>query len=451
MNVNSVQNSGSTDLARKIMTYQSDSNVQFNSSLLEFIGGSNSRSQNGKNVSVNKTDRSGNRGDPKEGANGRNSERIDSRAKESKGYERRIDAGDKHDRVTSEASLKGDSVSVGTADSRRAQTTGGSMRADQPNQSSRGIWSEISNEGVKGQTDEKGIAEKAIDAHAKATRVNNVTVSTKNSIPFFKEVNLLRNDSNVGKQQANKIAPSNFNDSQNNGIAKEGSANAPNAQTSATVGVANATNKIPVNGNVGKFLKTVAGGPPSINGGTFQQGINGVNSVGTLGGVESATTVPQSVESSISERISQIQNLLSKTGGSILKLVKGGGGKMSLRLDPPSLGRLQVEVEIAKNVCNARIVTEDPMVKSALMLNITQLRESLESQGLKLEGFSVESQADLGAQNRSGSHQPWDGFSDRERQWLNASERLADFNQNRQSDTTKVNTRPILGGVDLHV
>lgn len=446
MNVNSVQNSSSTDLARKIMTYQADSNVQFNSSLFEFIGQNRSQSRAGKETFPSNPDQNESRLDSKKTLDSKTTGKVRTGSQPKEGYKRSVNGDGSHGRVTNETSSKIDSVSI-----QRTGTSSDVSVTELRSRSLQGNVPDLSNDTMKGQADRNGIADKAIDAYAKATRAGNVIVSTNNNVPLFKEVNRLDHES-IASRQGSKTVQQNGGKPQHNFTGGKGLPATPNAQTSGTIGVANATNQNPASGKTGFFSKIAQRATSLVNGGTPQQGISAVNSTaGTLGGVESATAVQQSAQSNISERINQIQTLLSKTGGSIMKLVKGGGGKMSLRLDPPSLGKLQVEVEISRNICNARIVTEDPMVKTALMLNLAQLRESLESQGLKLDGFSIESQSDLDAQSKSGSRQPWDGFSDRERLGLNASEGLTNIDQNKQSDTMKVNTRPILGGVDLHI
>jgi flagellar hook-length control protein FliK len=157
---------------------------------------------------------------------------------------------------------------------------------------------------------------------------------------------------------------------------------------------------------------------------------------------------PSAVEgSSIAQRIDQIQQLLSKANGSILKLAKGGGGRMTLRLDPPALGRLQIEVEIMRDVCNARVLTDDPTAKASLMQGLPQLREALETQGLKLEGFTVDDHETSSSFSQSAAQQRNNGHG------AGHESRLAADNSEKEvrSDTRGVNPRPVLGVVDLHV
>lgn len=147
------------------------------------------------------------------------------------------------------------------------------------------------------------------------------------------------------------------------------------------------------------------------------------------------------------DRINQVKEMIAKTGGSILKLAKNGGGKMSLKLDPPSMGKLQVEVEIVENASRIRILTQDPGVKAALLSGSSFLRDALEAQGLKLENFNVDTQENWFAQDRLAQH-------DKDRGDKNGSDGqklISPDDQNVLNETMNVNHRPMMGMVDLTV
>ncbi len=178
------------------------------------------------------------------------------------------------------------------------------------------------------------------------------------------------------------------------------------------------------------------------------QNVGGVNSVlGEAVRLSPAQSPSGSESTNISERINQIQQLLSKTSGSVLKLANGGGGKMTLRLDPPAMGRLQVQVEIMRGVCQARILADDPTVKAALMQSLPQLREALETQGLKLEGFTVEDHSNQSFSGNSAAQQQKDGS----RTWHESQYPADPIEIENKSDTKGVKHRPGLGVIDLHV
>jgi flagellar hook-length control protein FliK len=156
------------------------------------------------------------------------------------------------------------------------------------------------------------------------------------------------------------------------------------------------------------------------------------------------TEVPE--RTTLGERVEHVRDLMSKAGGSILRLGKEGGGRMTLRLDPPSLGKLQVEVKVANGMCIARVIAEDPSVKAALTQGLPQLREALEAQGLKLDGFSVETQT----QNSGTQGQGAGRFLDQQKNALGHG-KSDDKNSNESEDDTKHEKQRLkLGVVDMH-
>jgi flagellar hook-length control protein FliK len=65
------------------------------------------------------------------------------------------------------------------------------------------------------------------------------------------------------------------------------------------------------------------------------------------------------------------------------------GGAMTLRLDPPELGELRVQMTIARGVVTAEFHASTPQAQTLLERNMAALRHSLESQGLTVERLSV--------------------------------------------------------------
>ncbi len=81
------------------------------------------------------------------------------------------------------------------------------------------------------------------------------------------------------------------------------------------------------------------------------------------------------------------------------------GGLIRLRLSPPELGSVQMEVTLHKGVLSARLETETPTARAVLLDNLPQLRERLAEQGLRVESFEVDvSRRDTG----DSQHQPHD-------------------------------------------
>jgi flagellar hook-length control protein FliK len=66
------------------------------------------------------------------------------------------------------------------------------------------------------------------------------------------------------------------------------------------------------------------------------------------------------------------------------------GGEIRLRLSPPELGALRIEVTMQEQGMVARLEVETPEARAALMENLPLLRERLAEQNLRLERFDVE-------------------------------------------------------------
>ena len=69
------------------------------------------------------------------------------------------------------------------------------------------------------------------------------------------------------------------------------------------------------------------------------------------------------------------------------------GGVMNMRLDPPELGQMRVQMTIAGGAVSAVFQAMDPGVQQLLERNLASLRMSLESQGLQVDKLSVQSSA----------------------------------------------------------
>ena len=80
--------------------------------------------------------------------------------------------------------------------------------------------------------------------------------------------------------------------------------------------------------------------------------------------------------------IDQIINRLSVRSNSSQSEVK-------IQLDPPSLGRVRMSIITSGDGVRTLIVAENQAVKQVIENNLSQLRDSMSAQGLKLDGFSV--------------------------------------------------------------
>ncbi len=69
---------------------------------------------------------------------------------------------------------------------------------------------------------------------------------------------------------------------------------------------------------------------------------------------------------------------------------RGQRGQIRLRLSPPELGSLQLEVRLQGGAMTAKIEADTTMARSLLMDNLPALRERLEQQGIRMERFEVD-------------------------------------------------------------
>ncbi len=67
----------------------------------------------------------------------------------------------------------------------------------------------------------------------------------------------------------------------------------------------------------------------------------------------------------------------------------GSQSEIKIRLDPPSLGTLRMNVTTAGDSVRTVIIAESQAVKQIIENNLVQLRDSMQSQGLKVDSFSV--------------------------------------------------------------
>jgi flagellar hook-length control protein FliK len=66
------------------------------------------------------------------------------------------------------------------------------------------------------------------------------------------------------------------------------------------------------------------------------------------------------------------------------------GGELRLRLSPPELGALRLEVKLQSGVMTARLEAESPMAKAVLLDNLPALKDRLAEQGIHVERFDVD-------------------------------------------------------------
>jgi flagellar hook-length control protein FliK len=114
------------------------------------------------------------------------------------------------------------------------------------------------------------------------------------------------------------------------------------------------------------------------------------------------------------------------------------GGEVTLRLSPPELGSLRVEVKILDGVMTARVETENATAQAAVLEHLPQLRERLAEQNVRIERFDVDLMQD-------GSSGTPDRPSDRETEPVPRPR--ASTSSHSQNQKNVAGGRPIGGGV----
>jgi flagellar hook-length control protein FliK len=81
----------------------------------------------------------------------------------------------------------------------------------------------------------------------------------------------------------------------------------------------------------------------------------------------------------------------------------GDKTEMAMELKPESLGKLQLKIVTEQGILTAKFVAESQQVKQILESNMQTLKDSLESQGFNVQGFSVSVRQDSNGDRRNDS------------------------------------------------
>ncbi|MFW6169511.1 MAG: flagellar hook-length control protein FliK [Planctomycetota bacterium] len=123
------------------------------------------------------------------------------------------------------------------------------------------------------------------------------------------------------------------------------------------------------------------------------------------------------------------------------------GGMVRLRLHPPELGSLRVEIHMKKEGLSARLEAETQTARNVLLENLPQLRDRLAEQGIRVEQFDVNVTQQDGDQTRGQAGQTHD--SPGERRESSPEESSRDEPRDEQSISDENIT--ILGQQELNV
>ena len=88
------------------------------------------------------------------------------------------------------------------------------------------------------------------------------------------------------------------------------------------------------------------------------------------------------------------------------------GGPLSLRLSPPELGSMRLELSVKQGVMTAKVETDTAAARQALLDNLPKLRDRLAEQNIRIDRFDVDvrregngEQANSGPQHRQFQQQ----------------------------------------------
>lgn len=96
-------------------------------------------------------------------------------------------------------------------------------------------------------------------------------------------------------------------------------------------------------------------------------------------------------KTNIQEQYEAFKNqVVNSLENSIKFMIAEGEKQVSIKLYPPELGKIQVELVIKDNQVNARISTENIAVKEVILTNLDQLKSNIESAGILVNQFQVE-------------------------------------------------------------
>lgn len=109
--------------------------------------------------------------------------------------------------------------------------------------------------------------------------------------------------------------------------------------------------------------------------------------VDALGGAVSASSAPAAdLLSSGDPEVPPAAHLAAKGAGI---LASQRGGSITMRLEPPALGQLRIQLQISQGAVVADFTAATPEARLLLESHVGMLRERLESQGLTVERISV--------------------------------------------------------------
>ncbi len=174
-------------------------------------------------------------------------------------------------------------------------------------------------------------------------------------------------------------------------------------------------------GTIAEALQNQANSQNSGKNIAAQTSVSGAKAVsGSLSDVVNQTGTPEGKTASAEAKIKADhilsggrnieKNVLEQVVQKARLLVKGGGqSRMTLRLDPPHLGKIDMRIVVEDHNVKAIMMAENRDVKALIEQNIGALKNSLNASGLQVDEINVTTTGDQGGfmfsnENRAGEN-----------------------------------------------
>lgn len=146
------------------------------------------------------------------------------------------------------------------------------------------------------------------------------------------------------------------------------------------------------------------------------QGASGVIHEASQGNFTSSTANPSKAKSPAdpegsSQEVSVQRVRFVQRVARAFQTLQDGGGSVRLRLHPPELGSLRMELTVRDGLMRARMEVENNAARTAILEHLPMLRERLAQQDIRIEQFEVEIGGDSSG---AGSQQPGESMSEQQ-------------------------------------
>lgn len=116
-------------------------------------------------------------------------------------------------------------------------------------------------------------------------------------------------------------------------------------------------------------------------------------------------------QTNINNRPVEVKEVIDQIVNKAELLVKQNASEIKINLKPEFLGKLTIKIAVEEGIVTARFITENLQVKHLLESNLNTLRQSLESQGIKVEKTEVNVQLNNGGMfdgSENGRESRWE-------------------------------------------